>query len=175
MSFADIINKKLEDYVKTSNGKKQVSQYIKNNSKSGGIYYQDLKKEAEKLKQFIQQEIDTYYRGYVPNTYAGTSDWKNSLIINTTQDGQLMITFDEDLAFHKSLFGDDEAYVPILMDSGWHWNKPHNVINRFTDFDGLNYIENAINKYLAVAPNGIKFTVKQTDFYGQTIEKTYSK
>lgn len=171
MSLEDVINSKLKNYMESSAGKSKVSNYTKENN----IFLKNIEKEAEKLKQCIQQEIDNYYSSYIPKVYPSNGDWRNSLIVNTTSDGNIIITFAEDLAFHKSLFGDDEVYVPILMDSGWHWNTSHDVINRFTDFEGLNYIENAINKYLITAPKGIKFTVKQTDFYGQTIEKTYSK
>lgn len=185
MSLEDIIMKKLHSYVNSSTGKNQVRDYIRKESKQGGVLIDDIKSELLKLQRCIQREISNYYSSYSPSVYDRTGNFGNSLVIESDSLGNMILTFDDSKAFHKSLFDDSqEVYVPILMDSGWSWHEfPTNYggsagtspVYRFMYFDGTNYIDSGINQYLSTAPKGIKLSVKQRNFDGVETIKYYSK
>lgn len=128
-----------------------------------------LKREAEKLRTFIKKYINEHYRNYQPTIYRRTYDLINSLKIEPVktkgQSKSIKIYFDE-TAYKPSVVYNkqrgkmhEEGFTPILMDIGWHWSKPHKVVPYFTDFEGIHFIEKAVEAYSKSGVHGIKIKV----------------
>jgi len=123
-----------------------------------------LEEETQKLAQYIEEEIQNYLSSYVPTVYERTGNWLNSVKISPiVQEGEYLtaiITFDERLANHPSLFNGEEGYVPWLMEVGWHWSmdKPHRTY-RLSDFEGIQYIRRAVERFNSENKYGIKVSV----------------
>lgn len=101
----------------------------------------NLKAEARIMEKLLQQEVERYYSLYVPR-YMRDPSWKNDprnkwpegrtyrfmrsvrLSMPKTEDGKRIITvyFDHSLATHRSIFGGESGFVPILLNEGWKWS-----------------------------------------------------
>ena len=132
---------------------------------------QQLKREVDRLYSCIQKYIDQYYDSYKPEVYERTYRFQGSMyaqdIVDIYIDGnkiKLSILFHDDLANHDSLFSDEKAYVPLLMNDGWTAKKLENRIGRierFTHFDGIHYIENGIRDFNATNKLGLHIDVER--------------
>lgn len=170
------IQEQLKQYIKTKEFQNKYKNYIEENIKnSNSGIGKNVKNEVDRLKDCIQQEIDNYYTSYSPTVYHRTDNLKNSLVVLQTQNG-FSITFDERLAYHDSVvYEDAQTYVPLLIEDGWHWNKPHQKIDRFTDFSGYPFVENGVKKYLQSAPKGVSIKIHKKTYYGDETEISYVK
>ncbi|WP_206459456.1 hypothetical protein [Anaerovorax sp. IOR16] len=174
--MAKSIQEQLNQYMKTKEFQDRYDRFVEKNVKNGnsGIA-KNVKDEVDKLKDRIQQEIDNYYTSYSPTIYSRTDNLKNSLVIVQTLNG-FSITFDERLVYHDSVvYKDTQAYVPLLIEDGWHWNKSHQKIDRFTDFSGYPFVENGVEKYLQSAPKGVSIRIHKKTYYGDETEISYDK
>ena len=133
--------------------------------------------EAEKLKKLIQKYIDAYYSSYSPSLYTRTYDFQNSLRIETVkQEGTMLsvkIYFDPTLATHPSVFGQEDGFVPILINDGWQWKNGKTEPYRFARYEGYQFVEKAIDEYNK--NNDYGFTIRVVKKYkNRTIQdKSY--
>lgn len=111
--------------------------------------------EARKLMRMIQERIDDYYRSYEPVKYIRTYQLKHALRIGTPRfDGKtisIVIYFDKSMATKNSVMGGSQANAADLIDGGWTWHKvpPGGHIERFTRFEGEQFLQDAIAEYKA--------------------------
>jgi len=125
-----------------------------------------LQSEAERLQKYLVEEIDDYYNdgSYKPKVYERTGRWLESIkITSPIQIGNkfsISITFDESLANHPSWLGQEDGYVPWLMELGWDIRDKFNgADNRFTHFEGTHYIYRACQRWNRDNKFGFKITV----------------
>lgn len=123
-----------------------------------------LKTEAKRLKNCIQNQIDNYYESYTPvvGGYDRTNRFKTSLyvedIINLniiSNRIEIKLAFNPDLAWHDSLFSDEGAYVPLLINNGWSWDEIITPNDHFSNYKGFHYIERGIKDFNRTNPYGI--------------------
>lgn len=108
---------------------------------------------GHELENLLKEELDSYFMSYEPKVYKRTGNTLASIQFGqprklTINQWELDITFDETLANHPSVFGQEEGYTPWLLNSGWK-TKLDSTLNRdhFTRFQGTNYITNAVNRF----------------------------
>jgi hypothetical protein len=123
----------------------------------------DAGKELEKL---MIEELDIYFASYQPKVYQRTGRTVESIRvgepikININQ-WQLNITFDESLANHPSVMGQEDGYVPWLLEVGWTIeDKVHPSRPMFTNHPGTHYIQKAVERFNANNPYGLIVTVE---------------
>jgi hypothetical protein len=125
---------------------------------------QVLEHEAKRLEQYIKDELNSYFNGYTPKQYDRLHTTIASPRISTPRlrhglEWEIDISFDESLALHNSYISSDQpkGNTAWLLNSGWRTKmdskKP---INRFTRFEGTNYLSSAIETFNRVNPYGLK-------------------
>lgn len=130
-----------------------------------------LKQEAERLEQYIKEEINNYYNSYEPKEYERTYNWLKSLRIDEPKpnsDGtvSMEIYFDQDLAYHPSVMGKDQpmGYVPWLLEVGWSIEEKVGFSRpMFTSHPGSRYIAKAVQRFNENNPHGLKVMVFHGD------------
>ena len=135
---------------------------------SNGINWADiLKNEINRLKQYIQNELDIAYMSYSPKVYHRTGLFKRSLFVDDTvninasgKQLTMHIKFN-DYAWHNSLWNGYSGYLPILWSEGWAWKDQSNPIERFTYWDGNGFLQTAIDKYNQDNPYGIVVKIEK--------------
>lgn len=145
----------------------QLSKISNSNVKlaNGLTLQQQLENAVQDLYQCIQNRIDEYYAHRYPRFYKRTFDFQDSLfaenLINARVVGnriELSLSFDDSLAFHKSLTG-QQSYVPILINYGWAHNGYENEPDDyFHKYSGYHFIEKGIADF------------NRTNTYGVTID-----
>lgn len=135
---------------------------LKNGMTCEGI----LKQEAERLHQYIQDEIDEAYMSYTPKVYKRTYQFEHSLYVDdmveinaTGTQLSIKLKFNDTLAWHNSLWNGSDGYLPALLDDGWSWHSSNVNIYRLSNFDGYHFLENAVDKYNQDNPYGIKVNI----------------
>lgn len=121
---------------------------------NGKTIEQQLKSEAQRFIDILQEEIDDWYNLYSPKMYHRTRDMRNSIyaedIVDVSISGtQLNISVKySNSAYHKSLWGDDEADTLMLMNSGYQVSKGwHKNIENFGYREGGHFLEKAIYRF----------------------------
>lgn len=140
-------------------------------TKNGMTLEEQLKREVDRLYDCIQKYIDGYYNSYEPEIYERTYRFQGSMyaqnLIDARVEGDkinLSILFNDDLANHDSLFSNEEAYVPLLINDGWVAEKLESrlgIIPRFTRFEGIHFIEKGITDFNRTNTLGIHIDVKK--------------
>ena len=132
----------------------------------------NLRLEAKRLYKCIQKYIDDYYNSYEPKSnYERTFRFKEALyaedFVDIKTKGnvlQITIRFNSDLAYHPSVAGGIDGYVPLLINDGWCWNgwedRPD---DHFHKYSGFHFLEKGIEEWNAT--NKFGFTV--------TLDKRY--
>lgn len=141
--------------------------------KNGLTLKETLKREVDRLYDCIQKYIDEYYDSYEPNDeygYQRTYRFQGSMYAQNFLDAriignriELSISFHDDLAYHPSIFGGNEGYVPLLINDGWHAPKLANIIGReiyrLTYYEGYHFIEKGIAEFNRTNTLGIHIDV----------------
>ena len=127
-----------------------------------------LKNEVDRLKKYIQDEIDLMYISYSPKVYHRTGLFRQSLFVDDTVDisanGKQLtmhVKFNDSLAFHNSLWHGSSGYLPILWSEEWAWKDQSNPIERFTYWGGNGFLQAAIDKYNQDNPYGIVVKIEK--------------
>ncbi|MBQ2396893.1 MAG: hypothetical protein II304_07675 [Bacteroidales bacterium] len=140
--------------------------------KDGLTLEQRLKIEVDRLYNCIQKYIDEYYDSYKPSPTGYDRTWRfqGSMYAQNFLDArikgnriELSILFNDDLAYHPSLFGGEEGYVPLLINDGWHSKKLAAAIGhevyRLTYYEGYHFIEKGIAEFNQTNTLGIHIDV----------------
>lgn len=159
MEFSSI--KDLEKWVKSKQGQSNVLDENK--------IRQILTKAGQELQRLMIAELDAYYQSYEPTVYQRTGNTVKSIRVGKPQklsinEWSLEITFDENLANHKSYIGDNQpdGYTPWLLEVGWNIeDKVQPSRPMFTKHAGTHYITNAVNKFNSNNPHGLIVTVER--------------
>jgi hypothetical protein len=121
--------------------------------------------EAKRLKEIILRNIQAWYSYYTPTMYERTDLWYEALQIGGViqEDGNKFtawLYFDNNASEHPSLWGQEDGYVPMLMETGWHirWKRPYRI-PMLSDFEGTHYLTKAIEEYNRTNPYGLEATV----------------
>jgi hypothetical protein len=165
-----------------SNGHVTTSNGSPVSSNGGGVVFQDIVKEANKLAAFLNDEIEIYYTTYTPAVYQRTYSFLNSVRVgepDVSADGTVSIEihFDPELATHDSILGGEAGYVPILLNEVWQWSGKKGELGpyRFARYEpkmhGRQFIENAIERYVASlgGDRGAIEVMKKMMFHGKVI------
>lgn len=121
--------------------------------KNGQTYEEMLKKEVIKLKQYVDDEIALAYMSYYPKVYHRTNRFQHSTYVSDdiqySANGKqitMYVRFNN-FAWHNSLWGSSDGYLPLLWSEGWAWKDQSNPRERFTYWGGNSMLETAIEKY----------------------------
>jgi hypothetical protein len=159
--------------------------YFNNNSTNvplanGRDIEQIIKQEANKLRDFVRQEILLYYESYEPKEYVRTEGLLNSLRVDAVKNEgdalSVRIWFAE-AATHPSVLGEgqDAGFTPILIDQGWHVKRGwHKDIPHFGFQKGSHFIRNAVKKYNRDNKYGFKIAAYYKSPDGEWIEEFMS-
>lgn len=119
-----------------------------------------LKEEAGRLQDIIKTHILYYYRSYSPTEYVRTHRLLDSVKVDVvkTKDGfpSIDVYFDDECV-HPSVMGGESGFTATLLNYGWNWSP---VRHRFSYFEGYDFVEYAVNEFIAGNPYGLKVTVK---------------
>lgn len=105
------------------------------------------------LEGLLKEELENYFQSYEPTVYKRTGNTLASIQVGkprklTINEWELEIDFDEGLANHPSVFGQEDGYTPWLLNSGWKTKLDSSLdINHFTRFVGTNFITKAVNTF----------------------------
>ncbi len=158
--------KELEKYINNQNNGTKLNNF------TGGQLVKILEKEGNRLKDYLEDEIQNYYNSYSPTVYQRTYNFLNSVRITPVlQEGNqltIKIYFDENMATHDSIFGGEDGYVPILLEYGWQW-KNGMKIEHLSTYEGFHFVDKAIERYNSNNPYKFKI-VKHAEHKGQVIE-----
>ena len=122
---------------------------------NGRTIEQQLKYEAQRLTDILQEEIYSLYLSYEPKEYERTYNMVNSLFadnkVSVSNNGKrLYINVNyNDLAYHESLwYPNQEVNTLLLMNEGYQVSKGwHKNIEKFGYREGGHFIERAIEKF----------------------------
>lgn len=124
-----------------------------------------MAKEAKRLYNLIQKEIDNYYNSYSPVIYDRTGNYRKSLYAEDIASIKVVgnsleigVGFNQSLVIHRNLFDNHYSFVPLLMERGWTAKRledRYGVIERFTRFDGIKAVERAIEEFNRTNKYGI--------------------
>ena len=128
-----------------------------------------LRKEIYKLEQLMKEELQKYFESYQPVQYERTGATMDSFRVGEPYiEGNSIcaeITFDDVLANHPSVIGEDQefGYTPWLLSVGWDIrSKVLADIPMFTHHPGSQYITTAVSRYNRQNKYGIIVSV----YYG---------
>ncbi|MGX8701358.1 hypothetical protein [Caproiciproducens sp.] len=129
-----------------------------------------LKREVERLKQCIDDQISIFYMSYSPKVYKRTYKFERALFVDDFLDIstngtkitiKMRLRFNDALSYSPSLWHGSDAYLPLILDRGWAWkNQPNNPIDRFSKFSGAHFIEKGIEQFNQDNPLGIKINIQ---------------
>lgn len=135
----------LENWIQTTHGQNSIL--------DENHIVQVLTEAGLELEHLLKEELESYFSSYEPTVYKRTGNTIASIQVGfpkkiTINQWELEITFDESLANHPSVFGQEKGYTPWLLNSGWR-TKLDSTLNKdhFTRFVGTNYITKAIERF----------------------------
>ena len=141
-------------------------------------YEQVLKNEIYRFKDILKNHILAYYNSYSPMVYVRGSHEGNLLesltvddIVQLSIDGKQLICkiIINENAIHTSVVDDSYGNAFWLMNYGWEVgeNVPFHDIHRFGYFEGVHFLENAIEEFENTNKYGLTVKVEQPlMFYG---------
>jgi hypothetical protein len=150
--------KDIEKWIKTTHGQ--------NSALDESRIRHELTIAGEILQKYMIEELDAYYQSYSPTVYQRTGNTVNSIRVGkpnkiSINEWSLEITFDESLANHPSVFGQEDGYTPWLLEVGWNIeDKVQPSRPMFTKHAGTHYITKAVNRFNENNPYGLKVTVE---------------
>jgi hypothetical protein len=82
------------------------------------------------------------------------------------------LTWENELVYHDSMFkGQPKGHSVMLISDGWHSRKLEaklgRKVERFTYFEGTNYLYRLYKEYMKIAPQGILLDVQWSGKYTQ--------
>lgn len=122
-------------------------------------FKQFLKSEAEKLRGMIVKNIQAYQLSYQPTVYERrkTDNWESLLKVDQPMIDQNtgMVSVKLFFKYKKSwydsyIYPDDptqRGFAPWLMEVGWEWKRMPLTKYRFSHFEGISYVYNAVREY----------------------------
>ena len=123
---------RLQEYADQYVNEKLKGSSAVNTSLIGKDIQKILEKEAETLKEYIQNGITAYYKERKPDMYKRTKGLENALYIedfhlesNQNANGAFIsIKFDKDKSYGKSMFETGQmGYKPYLINYGWQLTR----------------------------------------------------
>ncbi|MCM3274164.1 hypothetical protein [Paenibacillus elgii] len=150
----------------TFNSVADLNRYLSSSNGQQMLFNQDsikraLQSEAERLQKYLIEEIDKHLMSYQPIEYHRTGAWLESIRMSPVKrvgnEFIISITFDDQFAYHPSVIGGEDGYVPWLMEVGWKdhsYSTPH-----FKGFKGTHYIKNAVERWNRDNKFGFKIRV----------------
>jgi hypothetical protein len=122
-----------------------------------------LIQEGKRLERIAKKAFQTYYASYQPKEYVRTYDSNKAIKLGKVKKispNQLGIelTWENDLAYHDSIFGGKKGHSIVLISEGWHAEKLEAKIGkryRLTYFKGTGYLAKVIKIWERTAPKGI--------------------
>ena len=147
---------------------------------NGKTYEQVLRDEAERLKQYIQEELNYARQDYYPISYKRTGMLDDSIRVDDIASLrvvgnmiQLNIRFDDANVIRESGFGVRDWHgsgvvnVATLYEFGYQVKKDvwFKNIPYFGYRSGTRFIGNAIDRFKAHNPYGLKIDCPQIDEY----------
>jgi hypothetical protein len=127
---------------------------------------QVLSDAGRELEHLMIEELNNYFDSYEPKVYKRTGNTIASIRVGeprkiSINQWSLDITFDESLANHPSVFGQEQGYTPWLLEVGWNIeNKVVYSRPMFTKHPGTHYIQKAVERFNANNPHGLFVTVE---------------
>lgn len=127
---------------------------------------QVLSDAGRELEKLMIEELDNYFASYEPKVYQRTGNTVASIRVGepkmiTINQWSLGITFDERLANHPSVFGQEQGYTPWLLEVGWNIeNKVKYSRPMFTNHPGTHYITKAVERFNTNNPHGLIVVVE---------------
>lgn len=121
---------------------------------NGRTVEQQLRYEANRFLQILQEEIDEWYDSYNPFVYERTGWMRKSIYANDYVDVSVSGTHlsvqikYSDKAMHDSLWGGGKVNTLLLMNngyqvsSGWHKNIPY-----FGYREGGHFLESTVERF----------------------------
>lgn len=109
---------------------------------------------AHMLEDYLKEELQNYFDSYQPKEYVRTGNTVNSIRVSEPYKSgvgwSIEIYFDESLALHDSVIGNNQpkGYTPWLLEVGWNIeNKVGFSRPMFTSHPGTHYIKHAVEKF----------------------------
>lgn len=124
-----------------------------------------LRESARLLEKYMKEELNRYFDSYTPSVYERTGNTLKSFRVSEPRkvglnDWSIEIYFDDGLANHPSVMGQEEGYTPWLLEVGWNiedkvgYSRP-----MFTKHSGIGYIKKAVSRFNSSNPHGFKVNV----------------
>lgn len=155
----------------TFNNVRELKKWIESQHGQGSVLNDDnvrkiLQDAGRELEGYLKAELNAYFSSYDPKVYKRTGNTMKAIQVGepkriNANEWSLEITFDDGLANHPSVFGQEDGYTPWLLEVGWNiedkvgYSRP-----MFTDHPGTEYIKKAVAKFNASNPHGLKVTVE---------------
>ena len=135
---------------------------------NGRTIVQQLCHEADRFMNILQEEIDIWYRSYTPVEYERSWRMRDSICVDNYVSVSIDATrlsirvkFNKN-AFHKSLWGNEEVNILLLMNSGYETKSGwHKNIEYFGYRSAGMFLERAIKRF------------NNTNNFGITVEAEY--
>lgn len=132
-----------------------------------------LIKEGKRLERIARSIWSEYIESFEPKQYVRTGNSEKAIRLGRVKkisddEFGIELTFDDDLAYHPSVVMNKsrtnrEGHSFMLISEGWHASKLEDKIGRrverFTYFEGINYIGRVKEAFNSKAPNGILLVV----------------
>lgn len=128
----------------------------------------ELIKEAKRLQGYLREELQSYFNSYdAAETYhRRTGDTIRSVKVGAPKKTELgfwsiEVYWDDNLAYHNSVLGGEKGHTGFLLNYGWDIRDkmPYEIPN-FTHFEGVYYIEKAIERWNKENKLGMKITIR---------------
>lgn len=121
---------------------------------NGKTIEQQLKSEAQRFVDILQEEINIWYNSYSPQIYQRTYSMRNSIRaedlvrVSVSGDNLLIKIIYDDTAFHRSLWDTSEINSILLMNNGYQVSQGwHKNIENFGYRDGGHFLEKTIYRF----------------------------
>lgn len=133
---------------------------------SGKTLEQILRGEADRLKDMIQRYISEYYDSYQPSWYHRTGNFSRSFNVDdvveidvVNNEMRIYLLFNNDLAYHPSIFGGNPGYVPLLLNYGFQWENDTIHREHLSYYGGFHFVEKGISDFKQDNPYHLKIKV----------------
>ena len=149
----------------------ELEKWIKSSTGQNSVLNADQIREVltdagNELESLLKEELNAYFSSYEPKVYQRTGNTLSSIRVGeprkiSINEWSLEITFDENLANHPSVFGQEQGYTPWLLEVGWNIEKKVGYSKpMFTKHPGTHYIQKAVERFNSNNPHGLFVTVE---------------
>lgn len=132
-----------------------------------------LKQEGKRLEQIAKKVWREYLADYRPKVYARTGKSQKAIKLNNIfkvdeNTWGIELTFQNDLTYHDSVFGNSQpkGHSIMLISRGWRVSKGwHKNIPRFGYYEGFDYLGKVIKEFNNGKHKGIELEVQWSGKY----------